>query len=301
MTYGTYGPRTRVHRDRFGSRKTNGPNLWAILHTSEGGESSFSAEGLSSYMTQPGDRVSSSGTIYGSSYHVVFDTDRILPAVPYDTVAHSASGANAQGIHGCFPGRANQTREQWLDPVSRAMIRQCAAWLCDIRDEFGIPVDHLMSPNEMLAGDKGLGDHFTVTMAFGLTDHWDVGPNFPWDVLFADIHALTFPPPIVPPVTPPEGAPEMFIFVITNAPGSQHAETWTLCDGTQLSHIVDAHAAQVFNAVAEIVRSSSVEQTAGVIRSCRTMNDCPPEWVGSGWEALWNASRGPMDVPPDPS
>lgn len=100
-------------------------------------------------------------------------------------------------------------------------------------------------------------------------------------------------PPTPPPIIVPQGAPEMFIFVVTNAPGSSVAETWTLCDGTQLSHIVDGNAADVFVAAkVPVVRSANAGQTAGVIKSCRTMNACPPEWVGTGWEATWNASRG---------
>jgi hypothetical protein len=85
----------------------------------------------------------------------------------------------------------------------------------------------------------------------------------------------------------------MFAFVITNAPTSAVKETWTLCDGTQLSHIVDGHAAEVFMSLPgfQIVRAKNADQVAGVIKSCVTMNDCPPEWVGTGWEALWAKQR----------
>jgi len=199
MSTATYAPRVPVHPDRMGAVKTSGPNLWVILHTSEGGEGVDSAEQLASFLSRPGDRPNGSGGRYGSSYHVIFDTDRVIPAVYYEIVAYSAGGGNAQGIHGCFPGKAGQTREQWLDDVSRAMIRQCAAWLVDIQAQFGIPVDRKMFPGEMLAGDTGLGDHFTVTEAFGKSTHTDVGPGFPWDVLFADIAALTAPTPPPPP------------------------------------------------------------------------------------------------------
>jgi hypothetical protein len=196
MTTATYAPRVPVHPDRMGAVKTSGPNLWAILHTSEGGEGVDSAEQLASFLERPGDRPNDSGGQYGASYHVVFDTGRrVIPAVRYDVVAYSAAGANAQGIHGCFPGKARQTRAEWLDPISREYIESCAAWLVDIEAEFGIPIDRVLFPGEMLAGDKGLGDHFTVTQAFGKTNHTDVGPGFPWDVLFADIAALTAPLP----------------------------------------------------------------------------------------------------------
>jgi hypothetical protein len=106
-----------------------------------------------------------------------------------------------------------------------------------------------------------------------------------------DPYAQITPPP--DPIAPSEGAPEMFAFVITNAPSSAVKETWTLCDGTQLSHIVDGHAAEVFASLPgfQIVRAKNADQTAGIIKSCQTMNDCPPEWVGTSWQTLWDAQR----------
>ena len=85
----------------------------------------------------------------------------------------------------------------------------------------------------------------------------------------------------------------MFAFVITNAPTSTVKETWTLCDGTQLSHIVDGHAAEVFMGLEgfQVVRAKNADQVAGVIKSCKTMNACPPEWKGTTWETLWNKQR----------
>ena len=96
-------------------------------------------------------------------------------------------------------------------------------------------------------------------------------------------------PPLPPPVTPPKGSPAMFFFVVTNAPNAAAPETWLLCDGTQLAHVVDGHGAAVFtNAGAQVVRSSSADQTEGLIKSCRTTNDCPPEWRGTGWQTMWD-------------
>lgn len=222
MTHGTYGPRVAVHPDRYGAVKTSGPNLWAVLHTSEGGESDTAAENLAVFLSKPGDRPNGRGGMYGSSYHAIFDTDRILPAVPYDVVSYSAGGANAQGIHACFPGKANQTREQWLDPVSRAMIRQCAAWLVDISAEFDIPVHYKMTSGQMRNGESGLGDHYTVTAAFGKTTHTDVGPNFPWDILFSDIAVIVSP---LPPPELPVGDPIMFV----------------AAPGPEIAHLTDVH------------------------------------------------------------
>jgi len=130
--------------------------------------------------------------MFGASYHAIFDTDQVIPAVAYDTVAHSAAGANARGVHGCFPGRAGQTRAQWLDDTSRAMIRQCAAWLLDVQSAEGIPLARI-GPADLVAGRGGVCDHFDVSRAFRRSTHTDVGAGFPWDVLFADVVALVNP------------------------------------------------------------------------------------------------------------
>jgi len=234
--FATYTDRVPVHPDRYGVVKTV-PNLWAILHTSEGAESGTAAENLAAYMTRPGDRPNGSGGVYGSSYHAVFDTDQVIPAVPYHTVAYSAGGANAQGIHGCFPGKAGQTRAQWLDPVSRAMIRQCAAWLCDIQTEFGIPVRVKMSPAQMVAHQKGLGDHYTATLAFRKSTHTDVGDGFPWDVLADDITNLLTPPPWEPTMqeviyTPPAGSPPGTPWLYQKDAAITYCTSWKFTEAT---------------------------------------------------------------------
>lgn len=86
----------------------------------------------------------------------------------------------------------------------------------------------------------------------------------------------------------------MFIVIVTNAPGSAVVETWLLCDGTQLSHIRDGHFANLLGRVPNVsqVRPKSADETAGLIKSCRTVTSCPPEWTGSQWETLWNTSKG---------
>lgn len=199
MTVGTYAPRCPVHPDRHGVRKTNGHNLWLVLHTSEGGESTSSAESLAAYMGMPGDRPGG----YGSSYQAVFDTDQIIPAVPNDVVSYSAGGGNAQGVHGCFPGKAAQTTAQWLDTNSRAMIRQAAAWLIDQSRAEGIPLRRL-TVDQVRNHVAGVCDHHDISLAFRKSTHTDIGEQFPWNVLWADIAELLAPPTTVPPRPPLE-------------------------------------------------------------------------------------------------
>lgn len=50
-----------------------------------------------------------------------------------------------------------------------------------------------MSALELRAGTRGYCDHATVRDAFGRTDHFDVGPAFPWDILASEIKRLKYP------------------------------------------------------------------------------------------------------------
>lgn len=186
MTFATYGPRCYVHPDRTGATKTRGPNRLIVLHTTEGSEGPMSAENLCALMGLPGDRPSSSGGFYGASYQYAVDTDRVIPAVHDDVVAYAAAGANHDGIHICIPGKVSQTREMWLDAVSRAYVRNAAAVTIDVAHRHQIPLERVRSP-EIISGEWGVCDHWAVTQAYRLSTHTDVGANFPWDVFWSDV------------------------------------------------------------------------------------------------------------------
>ena len=185
-----YAPRVEVHPDRFGNDRPL-PPLWVVLHTSEGSEGANAAESLAAYLTRPGDRATSSGGRYGSSYHAIADTGlKVIPCVSDDRVAYSAPGSNTEGLHICIPGKAGQTRAQWLTGSTRAAITTVAAFLLDTRDRYGIPVERLTAA-EVYSRTRGYCDHATIRDAFGKTTHYDVGPHFPWDVLADDIRHLS--------------------------------------------------------------------------------------------------------------
>jgi hypothetical protein len=227
VTVAKYAPRVQAHPDRYGGPK-GAPSLFAVLHTSEGSEGEASAEALTTFMRMPGDRPTGEGR-YGSSYHVVFDTDDVIPVVPYEVVAFAASGANTTGIHGCFPGKARQSRAEWLDPISRAYIRQCAAWLLDLEVQRAIPVTRITSA-QMKAGVRGLADHWVVTQAFRKSTHTDVGAEFPWDVLLSDVAALRPKPPVPTLPTPKPPTVKETLMVTVFLPTDCLAEFIALTD-----------------------------------------------------------------------
>jgi hypothetical protein len=183
-----YGPRCNVHPDRMGAIRTP-PYRLVVVHTSEGSEGLSAAENLCSFMTLPGDRTDpADGSKYGASYHYVTDTDRVFPATRDDVVAYAAAGANHDGVHICIPGKAGQTREQWLDSTTAAYIAQCAQVMRDVAERYDIPLVRL-TPAQVVAGEHGYCGHVDISAAYHRSTHTDPGALFPWDVL-ADQIAL---------------------------------------------------------------------------------------------------------------
>jgi hypothetical protein len=191
----TFATPVLVHPDRTGARKS-GPNRVIVVHDSEGSEGDRSAANLAQYMTTPGDRPNGSGGVYGSSYQAVADArDLGRPAGPRDVVAYSASGANHDGDHICIPGKASQTRAMWLDDISRQYIRTTALYIVESGRQQNIPSVRLSVAQVRDGRSRGYCSHHDVSLAFGKSTHTDPGPQFPWDVLAADIAEALGPPP----------------------------------------------------------------------------------------------------------
>lgn len=191
-----YGPRCVAHPDRIGSAKTQANRL-LVIHTSEGSEGDAQAENLCSFIKLPGDRISDSGRRYGSSYHYLIDTDRVLPCVPDSLWAFHAAGANNFSIGLCLPGKAGQTPAQWQDDISSAGIHQLAGVMVDKATEYRIPLNRL-TVAQIQAGASGYCGHYDISRAYHQSDHTDPGPNFAWPLLDQEIRALTLPPPPPP-------------------------------------------------------------------------------------------------------
>ena len=194
MTFATYTWAGPAGPGRGGTRDRSGPTLWVVLHTSEGGEGPTNAENLASFIRSP----SSPGNV--ASYHLITDTDRVLRIMDDTKRSHGGAGANDQGLHICFPGRASQTKEQWLDSVSAAYIEQAARATADWCVKWKIPPSMVFAVG-MKKNQKGITDHNQVRLAFGQTTHTDVGPNFPWEHFMNRVLRLVSPPPPPPPST----------------------------------------------------------------------------------------------------
>lgn len=181
------------------------------LHYTAGSEGPISAETGAAY-----DKTRTDGT----SCHAFIDSVGLAcQEVPFGDRAHTAFfHGNEIGVHFEICG-TRQTREQWLDGTSYATLVTTAAAVVYTGQLLAIPMQRLSVEQTRAAyyapaaqRPKGINDHGTVTLAFPEDggDHTDVGPEFPWDVLFSLI-AGGAPP--LPPPPPSIGVMDMLFAV----------------------------------------------------------------------------------------
>jgi peptidase M23-like protein/putative peptidoglycan binding protein len=146
------------------------------------------------------------------SYNSLVDDIDILVAVEMANAPWAAMGANKYAYHICWSASfAGWSRGQWLDPDAandginervalRNGAKQIAYWVSKSREQ-GRPIPvQWIGGNGIPWGRNGICGH----MDFGPWGggHHDPGPNFPKDVLLADITEILTGVPAAP-VTPP--------------------------------------------------------------------------------------------------
>lgn len=281
-----------VHPDRYSTTSVASRKRLIVVHTSEGGELSTSDETLMRLMAQPGDRdfdpPSPTGEKYGAAYQAVADGDRedyhemMFPADHYGT--YSAAGVNKWAWNIVHPGRASQTRAQWLDPRSRGQIKGVAKFCVDKHhiDDIAmrwLTVEQVRLTADPRTGVTGICGHHEVALAFKRTDHTDPDPNYPRDVLLSDIGKLLAPPPLP---LPPIGEPDM---VLDWQPGSPN---WTVF-GYTLTHLswMQSGANQAANAApAEKRVTINSTQLLDIINSSQ-QTTVPPPTLTPAMLAAW--------------
>ena len=179
-----------------------------VIHTAETPENGQMAESIQSYCQRREDKV---------SCHEAVDNNSVVAGVrPYDT-AWTTGSINDFAYSWELAGRASQTKEQWEDEFSTAMLKLAAKRVAMAAVLWKIPIVKL-SPAELKAGRSGICGHVDQTIAYEVKGgHTDPGRNFPWikflDMVKAEVAALTGAPvpPIVPtapvPPVPPAPAP----------------------------------------------------------------------------------------------
>lgn len=185
-----------VAKNRYSTQGVIGIKTHVVVHDSEGGELPAGYQQLVNAFYVPGTTPNPGGQnpFIGAAYHAVANPDGGYTLLDFQEGStavgpYSAPPLNGLAWHICIPGKANQTREQWLDVNSRPYIKGVAKFIVDQCEADDIPVAY-RTPDELKAGLHGYTSHNNVSLAWRKSTHTDPGPNFPWDVLAADIVAL---------------------------------------------------------------------------------------------------------------
>lgn len=123
---------------------------------------------------------SNAGVKPGQKYKGVTPIVRLLDD---NNTAWAAPGANADGLHIECAGIAAQSKTNWADSYSLAVLDNAASVAVVWARKYQIPPKHL-SIDEVLDGKtKGFIGHVDATNAFKIPgfNHTDPGVNFPWE------------------------------------------------------------------------------------------------------------------------
>lgn len=160
--------------------------LGVVIHTTESGEGSIN--GVVAYLQRPDVQV--------SSHYVVADIaprgalwTKVVRLVPEKQKAWTAKSANPYFVQYELVGRASRSRADWLGKY-RLQLETVAALVADDVIQYNLPIKR---------GVPGIVGHADLTKWGYPNDHWDPGPNFPWDIFLQRVHHyVTFGEKIVP-------------------------------------------------------------------------------------------------------
>lgn len=215
---------TLLHPERYSLSNVVSRKLGVVVHTSESNDDTQAV--VLRLLASPGDRViegSSPPRKYGSGYHAVTNGHGSYTQVADANQApYAAPPLNKTFWHVCIPGRAGQTREQWLDPISRGDIIGVAHFIVDRWRVDQFPLDRIFALDLRL-GHGGYCGHVDVSHAWpDQTNHTDPGVNFPWDVLALEIAWLLSTPPPIP--SPVPWSADMTVRLITPTDGGKNLD-----------------------------------------------------------------------------
>jgi N-acetyl-anhydromuramyl-L-alanine amidase AmpD len=152
--------------------RTNGRRIdLIVLHTMEMAEDAQAAENCAAWFRSPAARASA---------HYCVDVNSIVQCVRDQDVAWHAPGANHDGLGIELAGRARQTRAEWSDRYSTALLARAADLAAVLCRRHEIPPVWLHPP-DLKAGKRGLTTHAAVSLAFRRSTHTDPGSGFPFE------------------------------------------------------------------------------------------------------------------------
>ncbi len=113
-----------------------------------------------------------------ASAHYVLDDTTTIQCVHEADIAWHAPGANYNGIGIEHAGRAAQSREDWSDAYSRAVLARSIDLATEICLRWGIPAV-VVDVAGLQRGVRGVTTHAAVSKAFAKSTHQDPGEGFP--------------------------------------------------------------------------------------------------------------------------
>jgi peptidoglycan hydrolase-like protein with peptidoglycan-binding domain len=150
-----------------------------VLHSAEVGEFHSSAEAVASFFK--------SGPPKPASAHYTVDDDSIVQSVKDAHIAFHAPGVNTRSLGIEQAGYAKQTRDEWLDPYGQRMLRLVARLVAYKAKQYDVPLVWL-TPEDLVAGARGICTHVDVSKAFRKSKHYDCGPGYPKDIVLQWVH-----------------------------------------------------------------------------------------------------------------
>jgi len=146
---------------------------WLMCHTMEASEKPSTALAVSRWFA-------SGASAPVASAHWCLDSENTIGCVFEHDIAYGCGGANTYSVHIELAGYAKQSAEDWSDDFSQKMLRRAAKVASDAATRWGIPIEKI-GATDMRSGKSGFCGHVDGTKAFGKSDHYDPGPNFPWE------------------------------------------------------------------------------------------------------------------------
>lgn len=155
-----------------------------VIHDMEAPEKGETAEAIARYFQT----VDFATEGKKPSAHVCIDNNSVVQCVHDNDIANAAPGANSDGVHLELAGYGAQTRGQWLDDYSRAVIDNAANVAAQYCLKYEIPPTRIQTDELADKTKRGICSHAQVSAAFKKSDHTDPGANFPWDYFFDRVH-----------------------------------------------------------------------------------------------------------------
>lgn len=144
---------------------------WVVIHDMEAPEGPLTAENVARYFQTQAAK---------GSAHICVDNNSCVKCVPYHKGAAHAPGSNTEGKGIELAGVARQTRAEWLDEYSIAVLENGADCTAQLLHKYNLPNQYVDAAG-LRAGRKGWTTHWQVTIAFGRSTHTDPGKYFPLD------------------------------------------------------------------------------------------------------------------------